>query len=474
MFKKPVLPEVERVKLKPYKGIRPAYYILFTYFIIALVLFFILCLLPGVVSNKAYISFSSDLPLYGVYEDGIYLGNGHDSVFETTSGEHKYTFTLEGIEIGKEEVKISRHYFFTLFAHKKTVINPTFTYTDELENKVTKAFLKDVALYSAITDYSSSYTFPPLFSSYAKEVIAFKEKDISQELLYGALHITSKYMYSDYLLALSYLENSSVSFESKELNIINSFLDNLYGKDAVETLKKIDETTEIKVSKLRDGFYRYNEGVVTLGEETLSSYPEINKAPVTLSFSSFDMSGNLITENEYATFVEENSKWSLDNKEELIKEGLVDSNYLSGISLSTRSMRPIRSISYYAALEYCKWKSEKDGVKYSLPTLEEWTVACLSAKDKKYVTSLVYVENNSSTPTGLLGQLWEYTSTSYIPLSRLIDQEKVKSLSQIYNYDDIIVMGGSYAQSDITSSDIGVMDKASCSEFCGFRLVKHE
>lgn len=474
MFKKPVLPEVERVKLKPYKGIRPAYYILFTYFIIALVLFFILCLLPGVVSNKAYISFSSDLPLYGVYEDGIYLGNGHDSVFETTSGEHKYTFTLEGIEIGKEEVKISRHYFFTLFAHKKTVINPTFTYTDELENKVTEAFLKDVALYSAITDYSSSYTFPPLFSSYAKEVIAFKEKDISQELLYGALHITSKDMYSDYKEALSYLENSSVSFESKELNTINSFLDNLYDKDTVETLKKTDKTTEIKVSKLRDGFYRYNEGVVTLGEETLSSYPEINKAPVTLSFSSFDMSGNLITENEYATFVEENSKWSLDNKEELIKEGLVDSNYLSGISLSTRSMRPIRSISYYAALEYCKWKSEKDGVKYSLPTLEEWTVACLSAKDKKYVTSLVYVENNSSTPTGLLGQLWEYTSTSYIPLSRLIDQEKVKSLSQIYNYDDIIVMGGSYAQSDITSSDIGVMDKASCSEFCGFRLVKHE
>lgn len=474
MFKKPVLPEVERVKLKPYKGIRPAYYILFTYFIIALVLFFILCLLPGVVSNKAYISFSSDLPLYGVYEDGIYLGNGHDSVFETTSGEHKYTFTLEGIEIGKEEVKISRHYFFTLFAHKKTVINPTFTYTDELENKVTEAFLKDVALYSAITDYSSSYTFPPLFSSYAKEVIAFKEKDISQELLYGALHITSKDMYSDYKEALSYLENSSVSFESKELNTINSFLDNLYDKDTVETLKKTDKTTEIKVSKLRDGFYRYNEGVVTLGEETLSSYPEINKAPVTLSFSSFDMSSNLITENEYATFVEENSKWSLDNKEELIKEGLVDSNYLSGISLSTRSMRPIRSISYYAALEYCKWKSEKDGVKYSLPTLEEWTVACLSAKDKKYVTSLVYVENNSSTPTGLLGQLWEYTSTSYIPLSRLIDQEKVKSLSQIYNYDDIIVMGGSYAQSDITSSDIGVMDKASCSEFCGFRLVKHE
>lgn len=474
MFKKPVLPEVERVKLKPYKGIRPAYYILFTYFIIALVLFFILCLLPGVVSNKAYISFSSDLPLYGVYEDGIYLGNGHDSVFETTSGEHKYTFTLEGIEIGKEEVKISRHYFFTLFAHKKTVINPTFTYTDELENKVTEAFLKDVALYSAITDYSSSYTFPPLFSNYAKEVIAFKEKDISQELLYGALHITSKDMYSDYKEALSYLENSSVSFESKELNTINSFLDNLYDKDTVETLKKTDKTTEIKVSKLRDGFYRYNEGVVTLGEETLSSYPEINKAPVTLSFSSFDMSGNLITENEYATFVEENSKWSLDNKEELIKEGLVDSNYLSGISLSTRSMRPIRSISYYAALEYCKWKSEKDGVKYSLPTLEEWTVACLSAKDKKYVTSLVYVENNSSTPTGLLGQLWEYTSTSYIPLSRLIDQEKVKSLSQIYNYDDIIVMGGSYAQSDITSSDIGVMDKASCSEFCGFRLVKHE
>ncbi len=474
MFKKPVLPEVERVKLKPYKGIRPAYYILFTYFIIALVLFFILCLLPGLVSNKAYVSFSSDLPLYGVYEDGVYLGNGHDSVFETTSGNHSYTFTLEGIEIGKEEVKIPRYYFFTLFAHKKTVISPSFTYTDELENKVTEAFLKDVALYSAITDYSSSYPFPPLFSSYAKEVIAFKEKDISQELLYGALHITSQYMYSDYLVALSYLENSSINYESNELDTINSYLDNLYTKGNIETLKKNDKTTEIKVSKLNDSFYHYSEGTITLGEETLSSYPEINKAPISTSYSSFEIGSNLITENEYAAFVEENPKWALDNKEVLIKEGLVDSNYLSGITLSTKSMRPIRSISYYCALEYCKWKSEKDGVLYSLPTLEEWTVAALSSNDKKYVTSLVYVENNSSTPTGLLGQLWEYTSTPYIPLSRLIDQEKVESLSQLYDYDDIIVMGGSYAQSDISSSDIGVMGKASCSEFCGFRLVKHE
>ncbi len=152
----------------------------------------------------------------------------------------------------------------------------------------------------------------------------------------------------------------------------------------------------------------------------------------------------------------------------------MDSNYLADINLSLRRSRPIRYISWYASEAYCEWKSQKDGVEYSLPTIEEWTVAAISAEDKAYVTSLSYTERDSSTPTGLLGQLWDMTSTVYIPLMRLVDEETVTRLSLLYPYDDIVVMGGSYVNDNITVDTVGVVDKASSSPYNGFRLVKYE
>lgn len=472
MLNKKKLPSVERVRLKPIWGLRPAYYILLLYLLIFILLFFLFCLLPGLCSKSSWVSFSSPLPLYGVYEDDIYLGNGGDGVFKTTAGEHKYSYYLEGVKIGEEVVEVDRHYFFTLFSHKKTVIEPSFTFSDEVKNKVTTAFLKDIALYSAITDYSSSYSYPPLISDYVKTVDIMGIENIEDEILYTSLHITSLDMYNDYSSALEYLKATTISYLSPELEIVNSVLDECYKENKSRAISKVDNTTEIVVEK-NGAFYSYSGGTITLGEDGNTTYPSINKLPQDSVYTSFSIMGNLVTENDYYEFVKENNKWAPENKENLINEGLVDSNYLSGITLSNRSSRPIRAISYYACLAYCEWKSNLDGVKYTLPTLTEWTVSALSAKDKSYVTSLVYVENNSPTPTGLLGQLWEYTKTEYIPLSRLLDEEKIEYLESKFPYDDIIIMGGSYVNEDISIDDIGVISKSSCSDFCGFRMVKH-
>ena len=170
--------------------------------------------------------------------------------------------------------------------------------------------------------------------------------------------------------------------------------------------------------------------------------------------------------------------WSASNRDELVSMGLVDSNYLKGINLSPyiNSIRPIRNISYYSAAAYVEWKSEKDGVEYHIPTEAEWTLAARSAEDKAYVTSLVYVENNPSTPTAMAGQLWEFTSTPYIPLSRVSDYSLLLEIEKEYGYCDIIVKGGSYVN-DPNSVDIhsvGVMDRSFCSDYLGLRLAKYE
>ena len=475
MFKKPQYPEVEPVVLKPWHGLRPAYYILLLLLLFILVIFFLLCLLPGLVSTKAYVSFDTELPVLGVYEDGRYLGNGYDSVLETTGGTHTYKYTYEGIVIGEETKEVKRHYFFTFFYNPVTVITPSLTYTDEVKEKAVETAADEVASRSLITEYTDEAVYSDMLSSFARTAAVMGIEDVSDIWLYSLLHVTSGEMYDDYLKAKAVYDENGITYESDESRKVEEYIISLYGSNDSSEIVKTDETTEINVK--RDGsFSTYSAGTVTLGETTSPSYPESDSLPRTLSYESFSIGTNLITENEYAKFVEENPEWSADNRDNLIAEGLVDSNYLKNITLSSRSSRPIRYISWYAAEAYCSWRSGKDGVEYSLPTAAEWSVAALSASEKDYVTSLVFVENNSDTPTGLMGQLWDMTSTPYIPLSRLVSTETVERLEALFPYDGVVVLGGSYVNSadDIDISTIGFAYRNTCSEFNGFRLVKHE
>ena len=184
----------------------------------------------------------------------------------------------------------------------------------------------------------------------------------------------------------------------------------------------------------------------------------------------------MVTEYEYALFVEENPYWSRANLNALIEDGMVDENYLKGIPLSSSviSTRPIRNISYHAAEAYCAWLSEENGKEYALPSEAEWYVAALSAYDKPYSASLLTLDNNFSSPSSMMGGLWEMTGTPYIPLSRVSDYTYATELGKLYPFDDIIVKGGSYINqpSDITIDTVGALSRDMCSEYVGFRITE--
>lgn len=470
MFKKPQLPEVERVKLKPIFSIRPAYYILSIFFILLLLIFFILCLFPSFVSDKTYIKFDTPLSSCGIYEDNKYLGNANNGFFSTTSGEHTYIFKYNGIVIGEEKTNISRHYFFTLFKHYNTTITPALTYTEEAKQSAIDSFLSDLSIYSAILEYTQASPYPSIFTDFANDALVMDIQDLDSLFLYGALHITTEEMYDDYIEGKRIL--SSVLKENSESAKIDNLLSSIFSSSAEISLIKDDKTTPIDTPRKNGRWYTYNSGTITIGETTTLSYPECNAAPQTINYSSFSIMDNLITEYEYSLFVKENPYWAKENIETLIKDGMVDSSYLANINLSSMSMRPIRYISYYAASAYASWLSEKDGENYSLPSEVEWTVAALSAKDKKYVTSLVFIEKDTTTPTSLMGGLWDMTETEYIPLMRLCDYDKIKEFEIKYDSSDIILKGGSFISSSVSISDVAVSTKYNCSEFNGFRLVK--
>lgn len=474
MSRKKQLPEVEPVKLKPFHGIRPGIYILIIWALIILLLAFVLFVLPGLVSNTSYVTFNEPVVGSGVYEDGIYLGSATDGVYKTTGGNHKFTFTYEGEEYGEVESKVKRKVFFTLFSHKPQLIVPERSYNDEVKEKVVSAFIRDVTSYSAVISAPDTFHYPPIFSAFASNSVEMSIKDVRDAWLLALSHISSSSLYEDYKVGKEILLKSGILFETEESKELEYYIDALFNGEKV-TLEKSMENNILLPTKDGD-FFHYEPTIVEMGYSTTLTVESAKEAPVKVEVYEFSIARNLVTEHDWALFVEENPKWSKDNLETLVEEGLVDSNYLKGITLSPyiNSIRPIRNISYYAASAYVEWKSGKDGVIYHIPTEKEWYTASFSTKDKEYVTSLVYVENNPTTPTAMLGLLWEFTSTPFIPLSRITDYDKINNLGNMYGYDDVIVKGGSYVSdpSSISIDTVGITSKSTCSEFCGLRLAK--
>ena len=257
-----------------------------------------------------------------------------------------------------------------------------------------------------------------------------------------------------------------------ELDALIASLDGIYSGSASATP---DEAAVPETPSYDGRFYSYSGGMTAMGDSTSLSYPASNRAPVSVETPPFSIAGRPVTEYEYALFTEEVPYWSKENRETLIADGMADEGYLDGIMLSSAVMssRPVRCISWYAASAYCDWYSEKTGKEYSLPTEAEWYRAALSAAGKPYVTTLVHIDGDHSSPSAMMGQLWEFTSTPYVPLMRIGDYGKALELASAYPYDDIIVKGGSYVNdpSSVTIESVGVMDRAATCPYAGFRIV---
>ena len=91
--------------------------------------------------------------------------------------------------------------------------------------------------------------------------------------------------------------------------------------------------------------------------------PQEGPARNGVSVASFSMDKTEVTNGEYADFIRETpgytppSHWSGNQPEADIK------------------MLPVINVSYQDAVKFAEWRSKRDGVKYRLPTEEEWEYA---------------------------------------------------------------------------------------------------
>ena len=466
MRKKPELPEVEPVRLRPILGIRPGIVILASIILMIVLILFLLFVLPGIMQKGGYVRFDLNTVDTAIYlDDGTYLGSTEGSVYYVPHGERTFRFSIDGANAGSVTVDIPHRIFFTLFSHRITTIEYDIEKSEELEKAVRERFVSSIAAWSRIIDYDERYHFPPLFSSFAHNAIALGFDDISDEMLYGALHLTSDAMRRDLDKALSMLSSSPLAYSSPELEA-------LIRGDAVPAPSADGQT--ITAEERSGAFFLYDGTTITMGEGDASSFPEANERAVETKVMPFAIASRPVSEYEWALFVESNPYWSASNKAELIADGMVDEGYLEGMSLTTsvHSMVPIRNISYNAAEAYAAWLSEETGEDVMIPTEAEWTVAARSASGKRYASALIAIDNDDTSPSFMMGQLWEMTSSPYIPLARISDYDKAMALGEAFPYDDMIVKGGSYINrpEDITMDTVGAIDRAATSEYVTLRI----
>ena len=113
-MKKDKLPEVEKVVLPKFLGMRPGKYILIALVIVILILFFLIGILPGILNGGRYVSFNSELSNVGIILDEKYIGSTEGSRIFVPSGEHKVEFIKDSEVIYSETLKIDHPIVLTL------------------------------------------------------------------------------------------------------------------------------------------------------------------------------------------------------------------------------------------------------------------------------------------------------------------------------------------------------------------------
>ena len=133
--------------------------------------------------------------------------------------------------------------------------------------------------------------------------------------------------------------------------------------------------------------------------------------------------------------------------------------------------QPVVGLTIYEAQAYCAWLSAQTGLKYSLPTEQEWEAAARGLEARKYAygstfdasrcntveshlrrTAPVGIYPNGKTPEGiydLTGNVWEWTSSAFIPYPYFDQNEPIEK-----HRVPPVVRGGSwyFGQSQATTT----------------------
>ena len=442
---KPVLPDDE-VKLKPIMGIRPGHYLACLYGVVLLVILFFILLYPGISNPGSIVIVKSEPWGAAVLVDGVYKDSSPCEIF-VSRGHHEIELHLPGFLPMQIDKEIGGRLFASALFPLKTEISLKLDPPNPAE-----ALINEAAEYAAWTftgEPSVAYQVPLSLSEGVYRLgpsasDTAVRKSMEDTIAASARFAVTRAGLRDLIRAKLLLDNqglspSPLSLLSSTNDIIDFLSDN---PQAALWLGELltDDSQSTLTSSL---WFEEAAGLTSVMENSESSLSDVSvqsgssiqagglmfrmigggqpllghNFPPGTTVETFYICETVITPAAWEAFLEQQPKWKKENTETLIKEGLVNEDYLE--TVPSAPSEGVSGISWYAATAFCQWLNASINVsmpqqygssgaalELRLPTEAEWEYA---AKAHEYLGPL---EFNS-------GRFWEWCLEPFVPLNFL-------------------------------------------------------
>jgi formylglycine-generating enzyme required for sulfatase activity len=415
----PVLEDEDKVQLKPILGIRPGVYLSALYGLFILIIFFFVCLFPGLSRPGSILSISTRPQGAAIRIDGLNRGSSPDRIF-VEKGLHRVELVLPGFESRQLELEVPGRAAFSLFFPRRVMVEETLNTGAPLA--VISAAAADYTGWSFTGEATAAYQLPLSLSEgvyRAAPLLKGEQIAEAQELIPAAARFAvSQASLRDLGRAKMLLDNgglapSPLSLTQSAGDILAWLSSSPEAAPWLVTVLPAEAAARVKNSPW---YAQTAEGGGTSagagGYSVAAGLPAYLQV-AGLRFRRVD-AGKAGTGNFYAaespvsttaweTFVQARPEWALENSGQLREQGLVNSDYL--ITLDNAGQGAAQTaVSWHAALAFCQWLGEQ-----LPPGFEAWEIRLPSETEWEYALE---AQNNA-----LEANFWEWCADPYAPLA---------------------------------------------------------
>jgi hypothetical protein len=484
MFKNKPLPE-DQVRLKPLLGIKSGVYLACIYGAVLLLILFFVFLYPGISNPGSILAVKSEPWGAAVLVDGVYREAAPCEVF-VSKGSHRIELVMPGFQSKQIELDIGGRLFGSAIVPAKIAIN------EKLEAVSPAAAFNDYAgeyaAWSFTGEPSAAYQIPMSLSDGAYRLGPGASDPAARESMQGTVTASARFAATraglrDLVRAKTLLDNQGLS--PSPLSLLASAADMIgYLDENPQAALWLGSllTGEAQSAVVSSDWYAGAAVPPLLYPET-ANQAYINNAPAFqtvqagglrfalviggllqganfpagTSVDTFYISETVISAAAWEDFLEAEPRWKKENAEALMKEGLVNEDYLE--TAPGAPGEGVAGISWYAAKAFCDWlappsvlNSGEARWELRLPTEAEWE----------------YAAKNAALPN--VGKFWEWCEDPFAHLGFLAAPP---GAAAALGSPERSLRGGSWANSSgsVRAETRASLPPSFCSPFVSFRPV---
>jgi formylglycine-generating enzyme required for sulfatase activity len=475
------LPE-DRVRLKPFLGIRPGVYLAVLYSLVILIILFFVLFYPGISKPGSLGIFSSEPSGAAVRVGGITMGAAPCEVF-IPRGKQVIEMVLPGFTPFRIEKDIPAKLFASAFFPRREYIRGELRTDDPL--RVLALGASDYAAWTFAGEPTAAYQIPLSLSDAAYRAGPAAADPAVRDAMEGILRGAARFAVTraaarDLLRAKMLVDNGGLS--PSPVSLVRSAADILsYLSQNPGAAAWIAELLPREERQALTGSAWYAQtaaapseapagipagtapgGSLELGGLSFAEVPggvlvREEAFPRTQPVAGFWIAGTVVSAAAWEAFTAARPEWGKDRTGTLAGQGLVTEDYLAPYEHPGYPYPAVPGVSWHAAQAYCRWLSSLLPPGFAdyearLPAEAEWEYAVKNAGG--------FLENT--------GDMWEWCGDPFAPLSFLAAPE-----APLIDSPERSLRGGSWvnAPNSVTIETRASLPPSSCSPFVSFRPV---